>query len=163
MLKLLVSAVLFALAQHPTMPSGMSHEEHLRQMKKEAELKARGAIAMGFDQDRTTHHFRTSPSGGTIEVDVKDPADTPSREQVRAHLREIADAFSRGDFGKPFETHAEVPPGVPVMTKRKDAIAFVYSETPNGARVQIRTADGEALKAVHAFLEYQMREHHAGG
>lgn len=37
-------------AQHPTMPAGMSHEEHLRQMQKDEELKHRGGLAMGFDQ-----------------------------------------------------------------------------------------------------------------
>lgn len=44
-------------AQHPAMPPGMIHEEHLAQMQKDAELKKRGADAMGFDQDKTAHHF----------------------------------------------------------------------------------------------------------
>jgi hypothetical protein len=163
MLKTLVAAIFAAvtsLMQHPSMPAGMSHEEHLRQMRKDAELKKRGAIAMGFDQDRTTHHFRTAADGGTIEVEVNDPADAASRAQIRAHLKEIAAAFSRGDFDKPFQTHAEVPPGVPAMTRLKDAIAFTYRDTPNGGRVQIRTTNVEAIEAVHAFLEYQIREHH---
>lgn len=163
MLKALVAAmfaVVMSLMQHPSMPAGMTHEEHLRQMQKDAELKKRGAIAMGFDQDKTTHHFKTAPDGGTIEVEANDPADATSRAQIRAHLKEIAAAFSRGDFAKPFETHAEVPPGVAAMTRLKDAIAFTYRETADGGRVQIRTTNVEALQAVHAFLEYQIREHH---
>jgi hypothetical protein len=36
-----------ALAQHPAMPAGMSHEEHRKQMARDAELKKRGDAAMG--------------------------------------------------------------------------------------------------------------------
>lgn len=154
--------IMLALAlQHPTMPAGMSHEEHLKQMQKDAELNRRGALAMGFDQDKATHHFRSTASGGSIEVEVNDAADDTSRTAIRAHLKEIADAFAKGDFDKPFQTHAEVPPGVPEMQRLKDAIRYTYEETPRGGAVRITTADAEALKAVHAFLEYQAREHHS--
>jgi hypothetical protein len=57
------------------MPAGMTHEAHLAQMKKDAELKARGALAMGFDQDQTTHHFLLTADGGIIEVGVSEPSD----------------------------------------------------------------------------------------
>src|SRR5437879_3509914 len=114
-MKELLTAVLVVALQHPTMPAGMSHEEHLKQMEKDAALKKRGTLAMGFDQDKVAHHFRTSATGGSIEVDVKDPADATSLDQVRSHLKEIAAAFAKGDFAKPFQTHAEVPPGVPAM------------------------------------------------
>jgi hypothetical protein len=106
-MKELLAAVLTLALQHPTMPAGMSHEEHLKQMA----LKARGALAMGFDQDKTVHRFPSSATGGSIEVEVKDPADSVSRDQIRTHLKEIAGAFAKGDFAKPFQTHAEVPSG----------------------------------------------------
>src|SRR6187401_3381721 len=109
-------ALLLTLAlQHGAMPPGMTHEQHHEQMAKDAALEKRGALAMGFDQHKTTHRFLASVSGGSIEVDVNDPADSTSREQVRSHLAEIAAAFAKGDFEKPFQTHAEVPPGVPAM------------------------------------------------
>jgi hypothetical protein len=161
MQNLLAAVLMFAL-QHPAMPAGMSHEEHLKQMEKDAALKKRGAIAMGFDQDKTEHHFRTSATGGSIEVDVKDAADSTSRDQVRSHLKEIAAAFAKGDFTKPFETHAEVPPGVPSMERLKTVIRYKYEETAHGGLVRITTPDPDALKAVHEFLAYQAREHHAG-
>jgi hypothetical protein len=63
-------SLLFA-GQHPTMPQGMSHEEHLKQMEKDKALKKRGTDAMGFDQEATTHHFKLTPKGGAIEVTVK--------------------------------------------------------------------------------------------
>ena len=160
----LVFAAIFTvlLQQQPGMPGGMTHEQHMKQMQKDAELKKRGAIAMGFDQDKTTHHFRSTPTGGSIEVGVRDPADTASRDLIRTHLKEIAEAFGKGDFAKPFQTHAEVPPGVPALQRLKAVIRYKYEETPDGGAVRITTTDPDALKAVHEFLAYQGREHHSG-
>ena len=162
-MKIVFAAILTLLLQHQAMPPGMTHEQHMKQMQKDAELKKRGALAMGFDQDKTTHHFRATPTGGSIEVGVKDAADAVSRDQIRSHLKEIADAFAKGDFAKPFQTHAEVPPGVPAMQRLKAAIRYKYEETPDGGAVRITTADPDALKAVHEFLAYQGREHGHGG
>jgi hypothetical protein len=78
-------------------------------------LKKRGAEAMGFEQDKTAHHFRLSKTGGAIEVVAKDPADDVSREQIRAHLKTIAEQFAAGDFGKAMSTHGELPPSVRKM------------------------------------------------
>jgi hypothetical protein len=149
-------------AQHAEMPPGMTHEEHLAQMQREGELKTRGAAAMGFDQDRTTHHFRLSDTGGAIEVIARDVADEATVSQVRTHLREIAGQFAVGDFGKPFATHGEMPPGVLMMRQRKDALTFRYEETATGGRVRITTSDAEAMNAIHDFLRYQIREHATG-
>jgi hypothetical protein len=149
-------------AQHPAMPAGMTHEEHLAQMKKDAELKARGARAMGFDQDAVTHHFRLTREGGAIEVSVKDAADAAGRSQVRAHLKEITEQFAAGDFEKPFMTHAEIPPGAEAMQRLRTAIAYAYEDAADGGRLRITTRDPDALAAVHEFLRYQIREHATG-
>jgi hypothetical protein len=142
-----------ALLQHPAMPPGMTHEEHLNKMQADA--------AMGFDQDKIDHRFRSSASGGTIEVEAKDARDAATVGQIRAHLQEIAKAFAAGDFSKPLLTHGEQPPGVPVLQQRKIDIRYAYEERPAGGLVRITTANGEALDAVHAFLDYQTREHRA--
>jgi hypothetical protein len=149
-------------AQHPAMPPGMTHEEHLAQMQKEAEMKRRGAAAMGFDQDATTHHFVLRPTGGYIQVQANNPADGANRDAIRTHLRAIADAFASGDFSKPFMTHAETPPGVEAMERRRTTIRFSFEEIEAGGRVKITTADATALKAVHDFLRYQIKEHATG-
>jgi hypothetical protein len=149
-------------AQHPAMPSGMTHEEHLAEMQKEAGMKRRGAAAMGFDQDATAHHFVLKPAGGYIQVQANDPSDGASRDAIRTHLRAIADAFASGDFSKPFMTHAGNPPGVEAMTRLKAAIRFTFEEIEAGGRVQIATADATAVKAVHDFLRYQIKEHATG-
>src|SRR5258708_36202510 len=104
-----VTAASLASAQHPPMPPGMTHADHLAQIEKDSDMKRRGARAMGFDQDTTTHHFRLTVTGGDIEVSVNAADDTAGRDAIRAHLEEIAREFAHGNFAKPFMTHAEVP------------------------------------------------------
>jgi hypothetical protein len=118
--------------------------------------------AMGFDQERTTHHFRIDADGGTIEVTAKDAADTTSIDQVRMHLRHIASAFANGDFNIPMLVHDQMPPGAEEMKARRDAITFTFESLSNGGKVVIRTTDAQALAALHAFLRFQIREHHTG-
>jgi hypothetical protein len=158
----LIAAALLLSGQHPEMPAGMSHDEHVKDMQKDEALKKRGAEAMGFDQDAATHRFRLSSTGGSIEVTVKGQADAATLAAVRSHLRRIASEFADGDFDKPFQTHGEVPPGVPEMQRRKQRIAYRYEDLPHGGAVRIETKDTRALDAVHAFLRYQMREHRTG-
>jgi hypothetical protein len=158
----MVSTTSGLLAQHPAMPPGMTHEEHLAQMQKDAELKKRGAVAMGFDQDKTTHHFRLYETGGAIEVVANDPADKPTVGQVREHLKEIAGEFARGDFGKPLATHGELPPGFEAMQERTNALTFRFEDMPAGGRVRITSPDVKARNAVHEFLRYQIQEHATG-
>ena len=160
----LVSIVFaIALAQsHPSMPAGMTHEQHQQQMARDAALKKRGDAAMGFDQDATQHHFLTDEHGGSIEVTVKDRGDRANLAALRAHLKTIAGDFAAGRFDAPFATHGEVPPGVPAMQEMKKAIVYRYEELPGGARVRIATGDARARSAVHEFLRYQIREHKTG-
>ena len=117
--------------------------------------------AMGFDQDTTIHHFPITANGGSVEVEAIDAADETSRSAVRMHLKHIAEAFAKGDFSKPLLTHGETPDGVADLQRLKSSILYKYEDTPKGGAVRITTSDPAALKAVHAFLEYQQREHHA--
>jgi hypothetical protein len=75
----------------------------------------RGDKAMGFSHEKTTHHFRITQDGGSIEVTAKDGNDRISRDQVRSHLRQIAKLFAAGDFEVPMFVHARKPPGADVM------------------------------------------------
>ena len=154
--------VVALIAQHPQMPSGMTHDEHLAQMKKDEDLKRRGEVAMGFDQEKTTHHFLLTTDGGVIDVGVNEASDAANRDAIRAHLKEIASEFARGDFARPLATHGEVPPGVKAMQQRLKVIAFRYEDTSRGGRVVLWTADRKAKAAVRAFLRYQIREHATG-
>jgi hypothetical protein len=162
MVNVLMFALFVSLVQHPAMPAGMTHEEHQKQMQRDAEMKKSGEAAMGFDQDATTHHFLIDQDGGTIQVTVNDPKNKANAEAIRGHLKRIAADFSSGVFDAPFATHDEVPPGVPAMQRLKAAIGYRYEEVPAGGRVRIVTKDPEARAAVQAFLRYQIREHKTG-
>jgi hypothetical protein len=117
---------------------------------------------MDFDQDATVHHFRLARDGGSIEIETRRAGDTALRDMVRTHLRTLPKDFAAGDFAKPFATHGETPEGVPDLIRLKDRITYSFETLKQGGRVRIRAATPEALEAVHAFLRYQIREHHTG-
>ncbi|MEQ1760081.1 MAG: hypothetical protein ABL986_17325 [Vicinamibacterales bacterium] len=126
------------------------------------EMPARGAQAMGFDQERTVHHFFLYADGGAIDVAVKEAGDHVNLHAIRQHLPEIALALKAGDFTKPFLTHAQQLAGTVEMTRLKDRITYQYEETTAGGRVRIVTRDAVALAAVHAFLRFQVEDHRTG-
>jgi len=123
----------------------------------------RGAMAMGFDQALTTHHFLLFTDGGAIDVSVNDVSDTKNRDAIRSHLPHIAMMFGEGNFDAPMLVHdAKNVPGTKAMTARKSEIRYQYAETPEGGRVNIVTSDPAALAAVHQFLKFQIAEHKTG-
>jgi hypothetical protein len=124
---------------------------------------SRGAKVMGFDQDRTAHHFPLFNDGGAIEVSVNDLADVANRDAIRSHLRHIAVMFASGEFDAPMLVHdSKNVPGTRTMSSLKDRIRYAYVEVPNGGRINIVTSDREAIDAVHQFLKFQIREHKTG-
>lgn len=125
-------------------------------------MMQRGDQAMGFSHDKTTHHFLLYKDGGAIEVSATDASDTTSRDEIRSHLQHIAKMFSAGDFNVPAFVHGENPPGTEVMKSLAGNIAYRFEETERGARVRITTPDADALRAVHAFLDYQITDHQTG-
>jgi hypothetical protein len=150
---LFVSLALAAYAQQGT--DHNSAEHHYQMME-------HGEKAMGFSQTATTHHFQLTKSGGVVAVQVNDPADTALRDRIRHHLQDASEAFARGDFSAPMATHGEVPDGLPEMQRLQKDLSYKYVETDRGAKVVICAANAEALKAVHDFLRYQIREHRTG-
>ena len=117
---------------------------------------------MGFDQEKTTHHFLLQKAGGTIEVTANDAADKTSTDQIRMHLRHIASAFANGDFSLPMFIHDTDPPGVDVMKERKAQMTFRYEDVDKGAKLVILTGDAAAREALYDFLRFQIREHKTG-
>jgi hypothetical protein len=99
-----------------------------------AQMMARGEHAMGFDQDKTTHHFYLHEDGGAIHVTVKDQKDRVSLEAIRSEA----------------------------MKQHKDRIAYVYEDTADGGRVRITTRVARAVMGVHEFLRFQITDHKTG-
>ena len=140
----------------PTPPvTGMSDTQ-------DQKMNERGDHVMGFDHTKTTHHFRLSTDGGSIEVAANSVQDTESRDQIRMHLGHIAKMFAAGNFKAPMLIHDQIPPGVPTMQRLKSDIQYKFEETEQGARIRISTGNPEALQAIHDFLRFQIKEHKTG-
>lgn len=142
-------------AQNPS-AQDQDHKKHHEQ------INQRGDHAMGFSHTKTTHHFRLTNEGGMIEVTANDTADTISRNQIRQHLKHISVKFSEGDFAVPMFIHRENPPGVEVMKQLKIDIKYQFEEIDRGARVRISARSEEAIKAIHEFLRFQIKDHQTG-
>jgi hypothetical protein len=125
-----------------------------------ASLQSRGESAMGVDQYTSAHRFEPLSDGGRIELQ-RDSADRAGVETIRAHMRDIADRFSRGDFTIPGFVHAREVPGTRVMAERKAQITYEARDLPAGAEVRIRASDSTAVDAVHQFLAFQRSDHRA--
>ncbi len=126
------------------------------------QMNKRGDHVMGFDHTKTTHHFLLEESGGSIEVTANKSDDLESSEQIRMHLKHIAMMFGDGNFNAPMLIHEQTPPGVPVMQELKGEIKYNYEEIDRGAAVRISTQNPTALKAIHDFLRFQIKEHKTG-
>ena len=122
----------------------------------------RGDEVMGFSHEKTIHHFRLTPDGGTIEALATNPSDATSRDQIRTHLEHIAQMFHSGNFNAPMLIHAQTPPGVPTMKKLRKDIRYDVEETPNGAQVKVSSRNPQAIAAIHDFLKFQIQDHQTG-
>ena len=125
-------------------------------------MEKRGEQGMGFNQEKTTHHFILRKDGGAIQVTANSSQDKASIDEIRMHLQHIRRSFQSGDFNIPMFVHDETPPGAPEMKKLKDRISYNYEVLENGGQVAISSGDAEAIKAIHAFLKFQITEHKTG-
>ena len=126
-------------------------------------LDARGKQVMGFDQQKTTHHFLLFEDGGAIDVSVKDQADKTNLDAIRSHLPHIAKLFSEGNFEAPMLVHDRKDvPGTKDLARLKEAVRYTYAQTLSGGRVDIVTTNKDALTAVHTFLKFQIEDHQTG-
>lgn len=156
----LVGLLMMTLA--PCIGMLAQHEHQGAQHQHQAQVRQRGAEAMGFDQEKTTHHFRLTRQGGIVEVQANSADDSASRERIRQHLQEISRKFKQGDFSAPQHTHGRVPPGVQQMRALRAKIDYRYEDLQGGGRVIISSKDPAAVKAVHDFLRFQIEDHQTG-
>jgi hypothetical protein len=125
-------------------------------------MNERGERGMGFSQEKTTHHFYLTKTGGVIQVEVNDAKDAESLEQIRQHLKHIALMFAEGNFEIPMFVHDRMPAGVPEMKSLKSVISYKYEETLRGGRVRLSSDNPQAVSAIQSFLRFQITEHQTG-
>ena len=139
------------------------HKDHMKEAAQHrADVEKNGDEAMGFPHDKTSHHFRLFSDGGAIEVIVNEREDSQNLQAIRSHLTHIVTMFSNGEFSIPMFIHDQVPPGVPMMKEKRAEISYSFEELPAGGTVRIKTANPDALKAIHEFLRFQIADHHTG-
>ena len=152
-----ISSAIYATLALSVLPVHSSAQDHHSSADK------RGAMVMGFDQQRTAHHFSLFTDGGSIGVSVKNPSDAANRDAIRAHLPHIAKLFGDGNFEAPMLVHDSPDvPGTTRMAAHKADIRYRYIETTDGGRVDIVTRNPEALAAIHDFLRFQIADHKTG-
>ena len=125
------------------------------------DVQRRGAGVMGVDQYTSAHVFESLPHGGRIILERPSTGDTAGIRTIRAHMREIAGQFRRGDFSAPFLVHAQAVPGTPEMARLAATIDYVAADRPRGAELRLTTRDPAALDAIHEFLAFQRADHRA--
>ena len=128
-----------------------------------AEVQRRGKDVMGVDQYTSKHVFEDRADGGRIRLERDDASDTAAINTIRAHMRDIAAAFDRGDFAAPGLVHAQTVPGTAVMRAERGSIRYVVNDLPRGAELSIVTVNQRARDAVHQFLAFQRSDHRAPG
>ena len=148
--------LVFAMASCLALTAAAAAQSH------QDEVKHRGQMVMGFDQDATVHHFILTADGGRIEVTAKAADDAKSIAEIRSHLTHIAVMFAEGDFSAPMLVHAKEPPGVPGMKHAGSAVKYAYEDLPLGARIVMTTAPADAVAAIHEFLRFQIADHKTG-
>ncbi len=126
---------------------------------RQAEVESRGSTVMPFDQERTTHVFRATPTGGVQQVVAKQADDTQQIRLIRAHLRKEARRFSAGNFADPMAIHGMKMPGIATLRRGFDRIDVRYSAMRSGARITYRAVDPALVAALHDWFEAQLMDH----
>ena len=134
---------------------------------RQAQVEANGQRVMPFDQNRTTHRFTKTATGGVEKVSANDPADTGQATLVQSHLEHEQQLFSKGDFSDPMAIHGMAMPGIDDL--RQGAIdgnlKVGYEVLPSGAQLTYTASDPQLVSAIHQWFDAQLLDHgtHATG
>ena len=137
-----------------------SHVKHSPTNMTIMEMIERGDIAMGFNQNKITHHFVGTPDGGKIIITSLNSTDRQTINQIKNHILDIQKEFSEGNFTKPFFIHAQEVPGAEIMSEKKDLIKYSIQEMNNGSSLLFSTNDKELVDAIKEFIQFQTRQHY---
>src|SRR5262249_7680231 len=103
----------------------------------------------GIVPDRVPYHFRLYKDGGAIEA----------QGYVRPEFQKLADMLRMGNFDSSILGHGQTSAGVAEMQRLGSEINYTYEPTKRGGRVRIETQNPQGRKAVHQFLEDQIKRH----
>jgi hypothetical protein len=124
-------------------------------------VESRGNQAMGFDQQKSVHHFVTRDNGGFIQVTAKDAKDSAMVKKIQDHLKKAVAKFSDGDFSDPAFIHEQTP-GVDTLKRLKSEVKYSYTKLDDGGAIVLKTKNAEALAAIREFFAMQIQDHQTG-
>jgi hypothetical protein len=178
-LALLIPATGIAVAGQPAHQAAASslqstnhanhdHAAHQAEMgraspERQAEVARRGRPVMGFDLDRTRHHFAPTANGGVLTVTSRD-GDAAQVRRVRSHLNYQAKAFQRGDWANPVQIHGAEMPGLSALMAARGNLKIQYRTVVRGGRITFVSKSRDVTSALHRWFDAQNRDHgkHAG-
>lgn len=134
------------------------HADHAAHRDRQLQVAARGAAAMPFDLERTTHDFQSTPTGG-VQTVTSDDGDAAQIALIRSHLRQVAAAFAEGDYSSPTAIHGRDMPGLRELSAGARSIRVSFEATKTGARLRLATADPRLVAAVHRWFAAQRSDH----
>ncbi len=161
MLALVAGAVMVtALAVLGTLyaTGAFAFQENQEEMRQQ-QVAEKGSEVMPFDLEATTHVYEKTANGGVQKVVADDPDDAENVAAIREHLREEADAFSRGEFSDPASIHGEDMPGLAELETGAERVEVRYEELPDGAQIALESEDPELVAAVHDWFDAQLSDH----
>jgi hypothetical protein len=111
-----------------------------------------------LDQVRQT--LTKTVHGGVQHLVAKSANDTRQIKLIQAHLSEIANQFSKGDFSVTERMHGANMPGLATLkTAKTDDIRFEYKALDNGAQIHYSTEYPQFVQALHEWFDAQISEH----
>jgi hypothetical protein len=116
----------------------------------------------GFDQEKSSRHFKLLPDGGVIEITANNPSDVATRNAIQQQVVKIAGMLTEGNFAIPMLVGQQQPPGIDTMKRLKSELSYAPENVPNGGRVRITTSNPAARSAVYDFLRFEIRERKTG-
>ena len=127
---------------------------------RQATVRERSADVMPFDLSATTHEFTKTPTGGVQRVITKDPNDSKQAQLVRAHLTDIAQRYSHGDFSDPTHVHGAGMPGLAdLKASASGDLQVKYRDVPAGGEIEYRSVRPATVAALHEWFDAQVSDH----
>lgn len=127
---------------------------------RQAQVATRGAKVMPFDLDRTRHVFTKTATGGEQRVVALAADDAAQATLIRAHLKDIAERFAKGDFSGPAFIHGEDMPGLAELRRAQPGQwTAQYREVENGGEIVYASSLPALVQAIHAWFDAQVSDH----
>ena len=156
-----MKSLLIALGFLSTVPAFAQHI-HETHGQRQTDVAKRGADVMPFDVAATTHVFTKTNTGGVLRVVAKRKGNVAQTKLVRVHLRDVQQAFRKGDFSSPSHIHGDDMPCLAELKAAKPGqLAIIYREVTDGAELTYKTKDPHLVEALHRWFDAQLSDHGA--